>query len=138
MAGFSWWLLAADALLIVHALFVAFVVLGLVGIYLGGLLAWRWVRNRAFRVTHLAAIGFVVVQAWLGAVCPLTLWETALRVEAGADSYAGSFIQYWLHRLLFYSAPDWLFVLLYTGFGGLVLLSWYLVPPNASGDRNGK
>lgn len=130
-------LLAADAILIVHVFFVAFVVLGLVVIYLGWLLAWPWVRHRLFRIAHLAAIGFVVIQVWLGAICPLTLWEAALRTEAGAESYSGSFIQHWLHRLLFYSAPDWVFVLLYTSFGGLVLLSWYLVRPDASGDRDG-
>jgi len=54
----------------------------------------------------------------------------ALRKEAGADTYAGSFIQHWLQKLLYYSAPDWAFMLVYTGFACIVLVSWFLVRPN--------
>ncbi|MCW4148183.1 DUF2784 domain-containing protein [Halomonas sp. 18H] len=122
-------LLLADAILILHVLFVAFVVLGLLAIYAGYFLAWQWVRHRVFRIVHLCAIGYVVGQAWLGMVCPLTTWEMALRTEAGAATYAGSFIQYWLHSLLYYSAPDWVFGVVYSIFGGLVLASWWVVRP---------
>lgn len=122
-------LLLADAVLLLHVLFVAFVVLGLLAIYLGGILGWRWVRHRRFRLVHLGAIGYVVVQAWLGAVCPLTTLEMALRAEAGSATYAGSFIQHWLQRLLYYTAPEWVFVAVYTLFGSLVLASWWVVRP---------
>jgi len=40
--------LAADALLVLHVLFVVFVVLGLVAIFVGKFLSWRWVRNHWF------------------------------------------------------------------------------------------
>ena len=73
-------LLAADALLVLHSLFVAFVVCGLLLVIVGGLRGWAWVHNRWFRLAHLVAIGCVVVQSWLGLVCPLTTWEMALRV----------------------------------------------------------
>ena len=119
----------ADAILLVHAAFVVFVVLGLFAVYIGYFRRWRWVRNRVFRLLHLVAIGVVVLQAWLGVVCPLTTWEMALRQKAGAAYYSGSFIQHWLQSLLYYSAPDWVFIALYTVFGGLVLISWWLVPP---------
>lgn len=122
-------LLLADTLLILHVLFVAFVVLGLFAVYAGYFLNWQWVRNRVFRIVHLCAIGYVVVQAWLGVVCPLTIWEMALRAEAGAVTYSGSFIQYWLHSLLYFSLPEWVFVVVYTLFGGLVLASWFVVKP---------
>lgn len=122
-------ILLADAILIVHVLFVLFVVFGLVAVYLGYFLKWRWVRNRVFRILHLMAIGIVAVQSWLGVICPLTVWEMALRAEAGADSYSGSFIQHWLQSLLYYQAPEWVFITVYTGFGGLVLLSWFVVRP---------
>lgn len=128
----SWLLLRlADAILIIHVLFVAFVVLGLVAIYVGYFLNWRWVRRRIFRVTHLCAIGYVVVQSWLGMVCPLTTWEMALRAEAGAGTYSGSFIQHWLHRFLYFTAPDWVFVLIYSLFGSLVVASWFVVRPRS-------
>lgn len=127
------WLLLqlADVILIIHVLFVAFVVLGLVAVYVGYLLNWRWVRNRIFRVTHLCAIGYVVVQSWLGIVCPLTTWEMALRAEVGAGTYSGSFIQYWLHRFLYFTAPEWVFVLIYSLFGSLVVASWFVVRPRS-------
>lgn len=121
----------ADAILVLHVLFVCFVVLGLVAVYLGSLLQWRWVRNRTFRLLHLAAIAIVVVQTWLGVICPLTTWEMALRAEVGTATYSGSFIQHWLHKLIYYNAPQWVFILLYTGFASLVLASWFLVPPQA-------
>ncbi|MDX1678144.1 DUF2784 domain-containing protein [Arsukibacterium sp.] len=121
-------LLLADTILVIHFLFVLFVVLSLVVIFLGGALKWQWVSNKTFRILHLIAIGVVVLQAWLGMICPLTVWEMALREQAGAATYAGSFVQHWLQYLLYYTAPDWIFIALYTGFGALVLLSWYLVP----------
>ena len=124
-------LLLADALLLIHVLFVGFVVLGLVAIYLGFFLHWRWVRNRWFRVLHLMAIIIVVLQSWLGLICPLTIWEMALREKAGAAVYAGSFIQHWLHQLLYWQAPAWVFIVVYTVFGALVLASWFIVRPDA-------
>ena len=122
-------LLAADLILVVHALFVLFIVFGLLAILLGGALGWRWVRNPWFRLAHLGGIAFVVVQAWLGQICPLTIWESRLREQAGMEGYSGSFIQHWLHAILFYSAPQWVFVVAYTAFALLVLASWYWVRP---------
>lgn len=124
-------LLLADVILILHVLFVAFVVLGLFVVYVGSLLNWQWVRNRAFRIVHLCAIGYVVIQAWLGVVCPLTTWEMGLRAEVGAATYSGSFIQHWLHSLLYFTLPEWVFVVVYTLFGSLALASWFVVRPNA-------
>lgn len=127
MQLFYVWL--ANGILLVHLLFVAFVVFGLVAVYVGYWRGWLWVRKRGFRLAHLAAIGFVVAQAWLGRICPLTVWEMKLRASAGLDTYSGSFIQHWLQSLLYYSAPDWVFVLAYSLFGALVVFSWWLVRP---------
>ena len=121
--------LAADAVLVVHALFVACVVLGLLAVYLGSWLSWGWVRSLWFRLTHLAAIGVVVLQAWVGVLCPLTGWESRLRELAGGEQYEGSFIQHWLQALLYYEAPAWVFATSYTVFAGIVLVSWFAVPP---------
>jgi hypothetical protein len=129
-------LLLADAILTIHVLFICFVVFGLVAIYLGYFLKSPWIRNRLFRTLHLLAIGIVVIQAWVGVICPLTSWEMALREAAGSTFYSGSFIQNWLQQLIYYNAPDWVFILLYTVFGGLVLASWYLVPPDKRGETD--
>ena len=128
----TWLLLAADGLLIVHTLFVAFVVFGLVCIIAGLVRGWRWVRNPWFRCTHLGTIGIVVIQAWLNVVCPLTIWENNLREKAGGATYAGSFIRHWFHKLIFYQAEVWVFTLSYTAFAALVVLAWYLAPPEHS------
>lgn len=121
--------LAADALLIIHVLVVIFIVLGLLLIFAGKLLRWQWVRNRWFRLLHLMAIGVVVLQSWLGFICPLTIWEMALRSNAGEVVYEGSFIAHVLSQLLYYHAPPWVFVVCYTGFGALVVVSWFWVRP---------
>jgi hypothetical protein len=124
------WRIAADVLLVLHVLFVAFVLLGLVLVLAGGPLGWNWVRNRWFRLAHLAGIGVVVLQSWLGLICPLTSWEMALREQAGDATYAGGFVAHWLGRLLYFEAPPWVFAAAYSAFGALVVLSWWWVRPH--------
>jgi Protein of Unknown function (DUF2784) len=125
----AFYLLAADAVLSLHVLFVAFVVLGLLAIFAGAALSWAWVRNPVFRILHLLAIVVVAIQAWLGMVCPLTTVEMALRAKAGDVVYGGTFISHWLQELLYYEAPDWAFQVCYTAFALLVTISWPLVRP---------
>ncbi|MDX1519913.1 MAG: DUF2784 domain-containing protein [Gammaproteobacteria bacterium] len=122
-------LLAADAILLIHVLFVLFVVLGLFLIIAGRLCCWHWVRNPWFRLVHLFAIVFVVVQAWLGRICPLTTLEMSLRSRAGDAVYPGSFVAHWLQALLYYQAPLWVFAVIYTVFAALVAASWIWVRP---------
>lgn len=127
-----WWLLA-DFVLVVHALFVLFVVLGQILILIGLWRRWLWVRQRSLRQLHLLAIAVVVLQSWLGVLCPLTAIENELRIRAGDAPYAGSFIHYWLHRILFYDAEPWVFTVIYTLFGGIVALTWMLARPGQRG-----
>jgi hypothetical protein len=119
----------ADVVLVAHALFVGFVVVGFALILLGLARGWRWVRRPVFRYAHLAAIGIVVLQAWLGVECPLTTAEDALRRQAGQAGYGASFIQDWLYRLLYYRADTWVFTLVYSVFGAAVLVVWWYAPP---------
>jgi hypothetical protein len=120
---------AADALLVIHGLFVLFLVLGLLLIYLGKLLSWQWVRNPWFRITHLLGISVVAIQSWFGMICPLTIWEMSLRSKAGEAVYSGAFVANWVAELLYFQAPPWVFVVCYTFFGALVLSSWFVVRP---------
>ena len=122
-------LILADLILVTHALFVAFVILGLVMILLGRYWRWGWVKNWRFRVIHLLAIGIVIAESWLGLICPLTEWENRSREAAGGSAYSSSFIQHWLHEILFYDFAPWVFTVAYTVFGILVLIAWLLVPP---------
>lgn len=123
--------LLANTVLVLHFAVVVFVVGGLAAVVAGNLRGWCWVNGLRFRLAHLAAIGFVVAQTWLGQMCPLTALESWLRVQAGAQGYRKSFIEDWVHALIFYEAPTWVFVLVYTVFGLLVLVAWWRFPPHA-------
>lgn len=124
------WQWLADAVLALHVAVVLFVVLGLVLVVLGNRLGWRWVNHLWFRLAHLTAIAVVVLQAWFGVICPLTTLEMWLRRQAGQTGYEGSFMEHWLQQLLYYDAPAWVFIALYSVFGLLVLASWWRYPPH--------
>jgi hypothetical protein len=117
--------LVADALLVLHFLIAAFVVAGLVLVWIGAALGWRWVRNPWFRYGHLGAIAFVAAEALLGIACPLTVWEDLLRGGVRPDS----FVARWVHRFLYYRAPEWIFTTAYALWTLATLLTLWLVPP---------
>ena len=127
-----WAGIVADLVVVLHAAYVSFVVLGLAAIIAGAILNWSWVRNFWFRMIHLIAIGVVVAEAVAGIPCPLTVWEHRLREAAGQTAYAGDFLGYWAHRLIFFRAAPWVFTLAYTLFGLAVLATFFLVPPRRS------
>lgn len=104
-----------------------FVVGGLLATWVGLALDRPFARNPWFRGLHIAAIGFVVFEALLGYMCPLTVWEDLLR---GQVSERG-FIQRWIHAWLFWSWPPWVFTALYVGFGLLVAATWWRFPPRS-------
>lgn len=127
--------LAADVLVIVHAAYVAFVVLGQLVILVGILGHWQWVRNPWFRWTHLTAIMVVVAEALMDIACPLTVWETWLRERGGQAAYTGDFVGHWTHELLFFDFPTWVFTVIYTAFGLLVLATFLLAPPRGKSPQ---
>lgn len=127
--------LAADLTLLAHALLVLFVVVGLVLIMLGAARGWAWVRNPAFRWTHLFTVAVVMVLSVLGIVCPLTSLEMYFRNLGGGVVYSGSFIGHWLEFLLYYTAPNWVWVIVYSLFTAAVLWCAIAVPPTAK-DQN--
>jgi hypothetical protein len=114
----------ADAVLVVHALFVLFVVGGF-ALILAGARHWSWVRNRIFRIALLAAIFFVTAEALLGLTCPLTLWEDTLRGGGSERSFIGR----WVGRLLYYDLPEWVFAFAYCAFAAAVFWAWRAIPP---------
>jgi len=119
----------ADLILLVHFAFILWVILGLLLVWVGRFAGWGWVRNRWFRVAHLASIAFVVVQAWFNKICPLTEWESQLRIKAGQQPYSDNgFIADHIQHIMFYQAPLHYFVIGYTAFGLLVLASFAIVP----------
>src|SRR5262245_4106789 len=83
--------LLADLVVVVHALFVAFVVLG-------GFLVWRW---RWVAWAHVPAAVWGAVIEYQGWICPLTPLENALRARAGQAGYAGGFVEHYLIPTLY-------------------------------------
>jgi hypothetical protein len=81
----------ADGVAVLHAAFVAFVVLG-------GLLVLRWPRLAWFHVP--AAVWGVLIE-FGGWICPLTPLENTLRARAGQAGYAGGFVEHYVLRVLY-------------------------------------
>jgi hypothetical protein len=115
----------ADAILVVHFLIVLFIVGGLLLVWIGAAMDWRWVRDPWFRYAHLGAIAFVAAEAVLGIACPLTVWEDLLRGGVRAESFVGR----WVRSLLYYNAPEWVFTVAYLAWAAATLATLRLVPP---------
>jgi nitrate/nitrite transporter NarK len=121
--------LLADIVLLLHAGYAAFVIVGLLAVPLGGWLNWRWVRARSLRVVHVLCTTIVAVEALVGMICPLTWLEHVLLVASGAAGYERSFIGQLVYQLLYYDAPAWMFTLAYTVVAVTVALLYHYVPP---------
>ena len=83
--------LLADALVVFHALFVAFVVLG-------GLLVLRW---RRLAWLHVPAFVWGALIEFTGWICPLTPLEKLLRARAGQAGYSGGFVEHYILHALY-------------------------------------
>ncbi len=95
----------ADAVLLVHAGFVVFVVLG-------GLLVPRWPRAAWL---HLPALAWGIAIEAFGWICPLTPLEFWLRAQAGQGEAGAGVVDRWLVPLLYPAgltrADQWLLAL---------------------------
>ncbi|OEC35313.1 Protein of Unknown function [Pseudomonas cuatrocienegasensis] len=79
------------AVVLIHLLFIAFVLLG-------GVLALRW---RRVVWVHLPAVAWGVIVEVMHLQCPLTPLENSLRRAAGEAGYSGGFIEQYLLTLLY-------------------------------------
>ena len=121
---------AADAVVVAHVAYVLFVVFGLVAVVVGHWMGWRWIRNRRFRLIHLVLIGIVVFESLMAITCPLTTLEDFLRKSGGQSVTEGSFVGRLAHELIFFELAPEIFTLIYCAFGGLVLITLFVVPMN--------
>ncbi len=83
--------LLADLVVLAHAAFVLFAVLG-------GLLAlwWRWMPW-----LHLPAAAWAAYVEVADRICPLTPLENRLRAAAGAAAFSGDFVEHYLLPVLY-------------------------------------
>lgn len=124
---YSW---LADLVAIIHLMYAAAIVLGLLAITVGGIRGWRWVRHPWLRVIHLVMITIVVFEAWAGITCPLTTLENHLRVLADQPLEGATVFGRAVHVLLFFDAPWYVFTACYTACGALIVLTLVLFPPH--------
>ena len=101
--------LLADLVLVVHAAFVAFVMLG-------GLAVLRWPR---LAWLHLPVVLWGAGIEFFGGICPLTPLENRWRQLAGDQGYAGGFVDHYIVTLLY---PDGLTRSVQVALGLLVLV----------------
>ncbi len=119
----------ANLILIFHFMYVLFIVAGLLIIYLGYLMKWKFIKNPIFRWMHLSAMGIVIIELLFGIFCPLTEWEAELRGAQTISSYSSGFVPYWVHRLLFYNWSAWIFSLVYISIFILIIVAMLIIPP---------
>lgn len=82
---------AADAVLVMHLLFILFVLFG-------GLLIPRW---RWLAWAHVPAVAWGMTVEFFSLYCPLTPLENSLRRAAGDSGYSGGFIEHYLVALIY-------------------------------------
>ena len=87
------WSWLADALLLLHGLFIAWVVLG--GLAVWARPRWAWL--------HLPCAAWGAAVELAGWICPLTPLEQRWRVAAGEAGYAGGYIEHYLAAAIY---PD--------------------------------
>ena len=83
--------LAADLLVLLHLLFIIFVVAGGFTVF-----KWQWM---AF--IHIPAASWGALIEFKGWICPLTPWENSLRRLAGEDGYSEGFIEHYILQIVY-------------------------------------
>ena len=83
--------LAADAVVLLHLAFIAFVIGG-------AALLWRWPR---LVVLHVPTVLWGAYTEFSGTICPLTPLENRLRALAGDEGYRGGFVEHYLLPLIY-------------------------------------
>jgi hypothetical protein len=121
----------ADGVVLVHVLYVAFVIVGQLFIILAASRRWECGRNPWFRFSHLLAIGIVALEAMMKWRCPLTVWEEQLRALAGQSfNSSDTFMGRLLHNLLFIeNQPEIFFTTMYIAMFAVVLQGLLMYPP---------
>lgn len=86
----------ADVTMVVHFLWVVFVVFGILLAFMKSRLVWL----------HLGGISLALLLNLLGWYCPLTYLENYLYLKGGGSAYEGSFIVHYLSPLLYPELPE--------------------------------
>ncbi len=102
--------IAIDAVLMVHGLFILYVLLGGLTVFYRKRMAWP----------HLLTIAWGIWIELFAGTCPLTVLEWKLRAHAGMQQYQGGFIDHYLTAAIYpsglsHETQHWI---------GLFLICW--------------
>jgi hypothetical protein len=138
------WRIIADLIVLVHFLFVVFMVVGFLFTFAAVVYVFRrhgrferffgW---KVFRWVHVCGIAFVGSLAALERYCPLTILENSLRSRSqNGGQYTGSFIVHYVEKLLYPNVPS-IAILIPTIFVAVfTILFFALRPPWREKSRN--
>jgi hypothetical protein len=104
-----WYRTGADLVVVVHLVFIGFIVGGV-------FLTWRW---PLIIWAHIPALIYGALVEFAGLTCPLTLLENDLRQRAGEAGYRDGFIAHYLVKVIY---PPGLTHGMQIGLGVLLLL----------------
>jgi hypothetical protein len=86
-----WYRAGADLVVVVHLLFICFVVVGV-------FVTWRW---PLIIWAHIPAVIYAALVEFAGFTCPLTLLENDFRQRAGDAGYRDGFIAHYLVKVIY-------------------------------------
>jgi hypothetical protein len=118
------YIVLAEIVWLIHSGYVAFVVGGQILILGGAAAGWPWIRNLAFRLAHLTAIGVVAFETLIDVPCTLTVLQDYLLVQGGLRARGFDINPF--------SVPRGFWDATYLVFAGIVLVTFLLVPPRVS------
>ena len=114
--------IAADIVIVIHFLWIAFVILGFP--------VFLWINSARWRLIHLAALIWMVLMQLTRSICPLTYLEAWLKSEGrGAKVYSGKFLIEAIERLIYVDSVTLEKIMYATGaYLALIVLSFWFRP----------
>ncbi len=112
-----------------HLVIILFIIFGFIAVPLGAKFKKKFIYEFWWRLTHLAAMVVVAVQAMLGKACFLTYIQSDLLESAGKKGYTVPFIQTYIDRIIYHNFPIWMFSIVYVFLFLYTLYLWFKFPP---------
>ena len=114
--------IAATIVIVIHFLWIAFVILGFP--------VFLWLNNARWRLIHLAAMIWMILMQVSHSICPLTYLEAWLKSEGrGAEVYSGKFIIETIERVIYVDSVTLENITVATGaYFVLIVLSFWFRP----------
>lgn len=118
----------ADIIMIVHLIWVLFMILGLpLGL---------WLRSTTLRWIHAGGMAITAFFAATGIYCPLTTWEEALRLNTDPGfGHEGSFLARYLSAALYPQAEPWILRIITILWGLLTFWGMIVIKPGRNFKR---